>query len=197
MSDQNRIDEFVGWAKTRLDEMAAAVKALQGQMDTMNDQVRAEAEQSIAKAQAWLRDCADQLSKVREQGETAVGDAQAHIERVWAEFEQEAAKWVELAQNQQQTFEAQANAQMQSWQGAVQEFMQRASQMQDAARVEVEAAVDRLKNDAAQAEGHLEELKKAGTASWDAMAKALDTSRAAFDKAAKEAREEFSKASKG
>lgn len=196
MTDPNRTDEFVRWARTRLDEMAAAVMALQERLDTLDGQVRGEAEQSISKAQAWLKDCADQVARVREQGEVAVADAQTHVEKTWVEFQQEAGKWVETAQNQQQTFEAQARAQMQSWQGAVNEFMQRAAQVQEAGRKEADAAVDRLKADAKKAEAHLEDLQKAGAASWDVMAKALNTSREAFDKAASEAREEFGKASK-
>lgn len=196
MTDQNKIDEFVGWTKTRLDEMAAAVKALQERLDSLDDQVRSEAEQSITKAQAWLSDCVDQLSRVREQGESAVEDAQAHIEKTWADFEQEASKWVEIANNQQQTFEAQAQAQMQSWRGTVDEFMQRATHVQDAGRKDVEAAVEKLRADAKQAETQLGDLQKAGSASWDAMAKALEKSRSAFDKAASQARKEFGKATK-
>ncbi len=194
MTEQSRIDLFVDWAKARLDEMAAALKALEAQVSSLDDRMREDAQASVSKFQGWLGDCEKQISLVQEQGEGAIMEARRTIEQAWEEFQPELAKWVETAKSHQATFEAQATAQLKSWQAMMDDFMAKASQMHEANKGEAEAAAARFKDEAKRAESQFEELRKAGMASWGAMSEALEQSRAAFEKAARQARDELTKA---
>jgi Na+/phosphate symporter len=197
MTNQSQIDTFVGQAKARLDEMGAAAKEFEAQLNTLDAQIRPEAEQAIAKIQEWVKEGEAKLKELSEKGEASLAEAQAYIEKVWAEFETEAAKWVDIANSQRATFEAQARAQLQSWQGMVDECLKRASEVQESGKANAEAEIVRLKGEAKKAEAHIDELRKAGEASWSVMSKGLEQSRSAFEKAAKQAWSEFSKTAKG
>jgi hypothetical protein len=197
VTDQSQIDTFVEQAKARLDEMGAATKEFEAQLGTLDAQIRPEAEQAIAKVQEWVKEGETRLKEVREKGEAALAETQAYIEKVWAEFETEVAKWVEIANSQRATFEAQATAQLESWQGMVDECLKRASEVQESGKSNAEAEIVRLKGEAKKAEAHIDELRKAGEASWSVMSKGLEQSRSAFEKAARQAWSEFSKTTRG
>ena len=66
----------------------------------------------------------------------------------------------------------------------VDEFVQKASEVEKSSRADAEVEIERLKGEAKKAEAQLDELRKAGAASWSAMSKALDESRSAFEKEA-------------
>jgi hypothetical protein len=197
VTNQSQIDAFVEQAKARLDEMGAAAKEFEAQLNTLDAQIRPEAEQAIAKIQEWVNEGEARLKEVREKGEAALAEAQTYIEKAWAEFETEVAKWVEIANSQRATFEAQAKAQLQSWQGMVDECLKRAADVQESGKANADAEIERLKGEAKKAEAHIDELRKAGEASWSVMSKGLEQSRSAFEKAAKQAWSEFSKTAKG
>ena len=197
MTDQYQIDAFVEQAKARLDEMGAAAKEFEARLASLDAQIRPEAEQALTKIKAWVDEGETRLKDFREKGETSLGEAQAFIENVWADFETEVAKWVEVANSQQATFEAQAKVQLESWQGMVDEFQKKAAEAQESGKANAEAEIERLKGEAKMAEARLDELRKAGEASWGTMSKALDESRSSFEKAARQAWTEFSKTTKG
>ncbi|MES0385394.1 MAG: hypothetical protein ABUJ98_12500, partial [Hyphomicrobium sp.] len=110
---QSSVDVFVGWAKARLDEMAADAKVLQSRLGDLDASRRAQAEQAIAQVNRWVGEGQAKIKEVQSQGEAAIADAQAYMEATWAKFQTEADKWVEEAKNQQATFEARAQAQAQ------------------------------------------------------------------------------------
>jgi hypothetical protein len=193
VTNQSQIDTFVEQAKARLDEMGAAAKEFEKRLNTLDAQIRPEAEQVLAKVQEWVKEGESRLKELSEKGETSLADTQAFIEKVWAEFETEVAKWVEIANSQRATFEAQAKAQLESWQVMVDECLKRASEVQESGKANAEAEIVRLKGEAKKAEAHIDELRKAGEASWSVMSKGLEKSRSAFEKAAKQAWSEFSK----
>ncbi len=196
MTDQSQIDTFVEQAKARLDEMGAAAKEFEARLGTLNAQIRPEAEKAIAKVQEWVKEGEARLKELSEKGEASLAEAQAYIEKVWAEFETEVAKWVEIANSQRATFDAQAKVQLESWQGMVDECLKRASEVQESGKANAEAEIVRLKGEAKKAEAHIDELRKAGEASWSVMNKGLEESRSAFEKAARQAWSEFSKYAK-
>jgi len=197
VTNQSQIDTFAEQAKARLDEMGAAAKEFEKRLNTLDAQIRPEAEQVLAKVQEWVKEGESRLKELSEKGETSLADTQAFIEKVWAEFETEVAKWVEIANSQRATFEAQARAQLQSWQGMVDECLKRAAEVQESGKANAEAEIERLKGEAKKAEANIDELRKAGEASWSVMSKGLEQSRSAFEKAAKQAWSEFSKTAKG
>ena len=193
MTNQSQIDTFAEQAKARLDEMGAAAKELEKRLNTLDAQIRPEAEQVLAKVQEWVKEGESRLKELSEKGETSLADTQAFIEKVWAEFETEVAKWVEIANSQRATFEAQAKAQLESWQGMIDECLKRASEVHESGKAQAEAEIVRLKDEAKKAEAQIDELRKAGEASWSVMSKDLEKSRSAFETAARQAWSEFSK----
>jgi hypothetical protein len=197
MTKTSDIDAFVEWAKALLDEMGAATKALEERLDTLDAEFRQEAVETIAKVRTWVIEGEAKLQKVREEGESALAEAKDYIEKAWSDFEPQVDKWVEIANNQQATFEAQAKAQLQSWQGMTDKLLKKAAEVHESGKADAQAEIERLKREAKNAEAQLDEFRKAGAKSWGAMNKALNKSRSAFEKAAKQAWSEFSKTAKG
>lgn len=198
---QSSVDVFVEWAKARLDEMAADAKVLQSRLGDLDASRRAQAEQAVAQINRWVGEGQAKIKEVQAQGEAAIADAQAYIEATWAKFQTEADKWVEEAKNQQATFEARAQAQAQAWQNLVNDYVQRAAEVHAQNKVQAEAQVEQLKADAQKMQSELnakvDDLSKAGQASWGAMSQALDESRNAFAKAIEITAKKFNEATKG
>lgn len=205
MSEQSpklsSVDIFVDWAKGRLDEMAADAKVLQYRLGDLDVSLRAQAEQSVAQINRWVGEGETKTKEVQARGEAAIADAQAYIEATWPKFQAEANKWVEEAKNQQATFEARAQAQAQTWQNLVNDYVQRAAEVHAQNKVQAEVQVEQLKADAQKAQAGLnakvDDLSKAGQASWGAMSQALDESRNAFAKAIEITAKKFNEATKG
>jgi hypothetical protein len=205
MSEQSpklsSVDVFVEWAKARLDEMAADAKVLESRLGDLDASRRAQAEQAAAQINRWVGEGQAKIKEVQAQGEAAITDAQAYIEATWAKFQTEADKWVEEAKNQQATFEARAQAQAQTWQNLVNDYVQRAAEVRAQNKVQAEAQVEQLKADAQKMQSDLnakvDDLSKAGQASWGAMSQALDESRNAFAKAIEITAKKFNEATKG
>jgi hypothetical protein len=198
---QSSVDVFVEWAKARLDEMAADAKVLQSRLGDLDASRRAQAEQAAAQINRWVGEGQAKIKEVQAQGEAAIADAQAYIEATWAKFQIEADKWVEVAKNQQATFEARTQAQAQAWQNLVNGYVQRAAEVHAHNKVQAEAQVEQLKADAQKAQAGLnakvDDLSKAGQVSWGAMSQALDESRNAFTKAIEITAKKFNEATKG
>jgi multidrug resistance efflux pump len=194
---QSSVDVFVEWAKARLDEMAADAKVLESSLDKFDTSLRTQAEQAIAQVNDWIAKGQAKIKEVQAKGEASVADAQGYIEVTWAKFQTEADRWVELAKDQQATFEARAQA----WQDVVNTYVQRASEVHAQNKAQVEAQVEQLKADARKAQAELNakvgDLSKAGQASWAAMSQALDESRNAFARAIEIAAKKFNEATKG
>ena len=205
MSEQSpklsSVDIFVDWAKGRLDEMAADAKVLQYRLGDLDVSLRAQAEQSVAQINRWVGEGETKTKEVQARGEAAIADAQAYIEATWPKFQAESNKWVEEAKNQQATFEARAQAQAQTWQNLVNDYVQRAAEVRAQNKVQAEAQVEQLKADAQKMQSDLnakvDDLSKAGQASWGAMSQALDESRNAFAKAIEITAKKFNEATKG
>ena len=199
-AEQSHVDAFVEWAKARLDEMAAGVKEFEANLDQLDASARADADKAVAQVHQWIAEGREKVKEVEAQGEAAIADARAYIEKAWDQFEVEANKWVEQAKNQQASFEARANAQIKAWQDTVNTYMTQATAAHAENRAAVEAQVEELKVEAGKAEAQINakvaELNKAGTASWAAMSKALDESRNAFAKSIDTAAKNFNKAMK-
>src|SRR6266508_1809122 len=67
---QSSVGVFVEWAKARLDEMAASAKVLESRLDSLDVNVRAQAEQAIAHVKQWIAEV--QVSeRIRQMGRTS------------------------------------------------------------------------------------------------------------------------------
>ena len=191
MSEQGPIESSVGVfverAKARLDEMAANAKVLESRLDSLDANVRTQAEQAIAHVRQWIAEGQAQIKDVQAKGDASIAEAKARIEATWSKFQNESGRWAELAKDQQATFQARAQAQAQAWQNVVNNYMQRAAELHARNKAQAEAQVEQLKAEAQKAQADLktkvDDLSKAGQASWAAMSQALDDSRNAFSKA--------------
>jgi hypothetical protein len=205
MSEQGRIQSSVGvfveWAKARLDEMAANAKVLESRLDSLDANVRTQAEQAIAHVRQWIAEGQAQIKDVQAKGDASIAEAKARIEATWSKFQSESGRWAELAKDQQATFQARAQAQAQAWQNVVNSYMQRAAELHARNKAQAEAQVEQLKAEAQKAQADLktkvDDLSKAGQASWAAMSQALDDSRNAFSKAIEVTAKRFDEAAKG
>ena len=198
---QSSVGVFVEWAKARLDEMAASAKVLESRLDSLDVNVRAQAEQAIAHVRQWIAEGQAQINDVQAKGAASIAEAKAQIEATWSKFQSESGKWAELAKDQQATFQARAQAQAQAWQNVVNSYMQRTAELHARNKAQAEAHVEQLKAEAQKVQADLktkvDDLSKAGQASWAAMSQALDDSRDAFSKAIEVTAKRFDEAAKG
>jgi len=198
---QSSVDVFVEWAKARLDEMAASAKVLESRLDSLDVNIRAQAEQAIAHVKQWIAEGQADIKDVQAKGAASIAEAKAQMEKRWSEFQGESSKWTDLIKDQQATFQARAQAQTQAWQNVVNSYMQRAAELQARNQKQAQAHVEELTAQAQKAQADLkakaDDLNKAGQASWVAMSQALDESRNAFAKAIEAAAKSFDEAAKG
>jgi hypothetical protein len=198
---QSSVGVFVEWAKARLDEMAAVAKVLDSRLDSLDANGRAQAEQAVAHVKQWIAEGQAEIKDVQAKGTASIAEAKAHIEATWSTFQSESARWVELAKDQQATFQASAQAQAQAWRNVVNSYMQRAAELHARNKAQAEAHIAQLNAEAQKAQADLkakiDDLSKAGQASWAAMSQALDDSRNAFSKAIEVTAKRFDEAAKG
>lgn len=197
---QNNVNVFVDWAKARLDEMAANASTLQENLDKLDANSRAKAEQAISQLNQWIQQGQDDIKNAQAQGETSVAKAKADMEAVWSNFQNNSGNWAGLVQDNQAMFQARAQAQIQAWHDTVNTYAQRLNDVHEQNRSQAEAHVAQLQADAKKAQAELtakaEELTKAGQSSWEAMSEALDQSRDAFTKSIETAAKSFNDALK-
>ena len=196
---QSSVGVFVEWAKARLDEMAASAKVLESRLDSLDANVRAQAEQALAHVDQWIAEGQAQIKDVQAKGRPQSPRRKLELRRPGPSFRANPAPWAELAKDQQATF--QACAQAQAWQNVVNSYMQRAAELHARNKAQAEAHVEQLKADAQKAQADLkakvDDLNKAGQASWAAMSQALDDLRNAFSKAIEVTAKRFEEAAKG
>jgi hypothetical protein len=197
---QNSVNVFVDWAKARLDEMAANASTLQGNLDKLDANSRAQAEQAINQLNQWIKQGQNDVKNAQAQGEASVAQAKADLEALWNNFQNNSGDWAGLIKDNQAMFQARAQAQVQAWQDMVNTYIQRLNDVHDQNRSQAEAQVAQLQAEAKKAQADLtakaEELAKAGQSSWDAMSEALDQSRNAFAKSIETAAKNFNDAMK-
>ncbi|WP_159079767.1 hypothetical protein [Methyloceanibacter sp. wino2] len=197
---QNSVNVFVDWAKARLDEMAANAGTLQANLDKLDANSRAQAEQAIAQLNQWVEQGQRDIKTAQAQGEASVAQAKADMETLWANFQNNAGDWAGLLKDNQAMFQARAQAQVQAWQDTVNAYMARVSDVHDKNKAQAQAQVAQLQADAKKAQADLaakvDELTKAGQSSWSAMSDALDQSRNAFAKSLETTAKNFNDAMK-
>jgi hypothetical protein len=198
MSKHTSIHVFLNWTKERVDEMDATLASIESKTSQMKADAKAKADQFVADLKK-RRDEFD--AKVKEQiqaGEAALEAKQAQLDSKWREFETQVKSYFETVgkqiEQQQATFQEVATAQINAWREAADKIHQEAAKLAAERRAEVDAAVKRMKADAADAETRLQKLKGAGSESWTALSAALAESRKAFDQANQQASDAFKRA---
>jgi hypothetical protein len=199
MPTQNSMHFYVNWAKERLDEMDAALTSLEGEIGRVQADARHIANNALADLRKSRDGFRDTVKKQAEASETAWIGAKAKLEDEWSLFEVGVKKYVESfgkqIEHQQATFKLLAAAQLRAWREAADQLGSDAKEFAAEQRVEIDAAVKRMKADAAAAEEKIQNnLNQAGTQSWSALMATLTETRAAFDRANQAAREAFMRA---
>jgi hypothetical protein len=109
------------------------------------------------------------------------------LESQWNGFEAQIKTYFETVgkqiEQQQTTFQDIAAAQVKAWREAADKFNDAATKVATEKRANIDAAVEQMKTEAAEAEARLQKLKQAGSESWAALSGALAETRAAFDRA--------------
>jgi hypothetical protein len=199
MPTQSSMHFYVNWAKERLDEMDAALTSLEGEIGGVQADARHMANNALADLRKSRDGFRDTVKKQAEASEAAWIGAKAKLEDEWNSFEAGVRKYVESfgkqIEDQQATFKLLAAAQLKAWREAADKLGSDAKEFATERRVEIDAAVKRMKADAAAAEEKIQKnLNQAGTQSWSALMATLTETRAAFDRANQAAREAFKRA---
>ncbi|MGD9376924.1 MAG: hypothetical protein PVG95_02485, partial [Methyloceanibacter sp.] len=101
---QNSVNVFVDWAKARLDEMAANASTLQANLDKLDANSRAQAEQAINQLNQWIQQGQNDVKNAQAQGEASVAQAKADLEALWNNFQNNSGDWAGLIKDNQAMF---------------------------------------------------------------------------------------------
>jgi hypothetical protein len=190
MAEQSSIHVYLNWSKERIDEMDAALASLEGKASQVKADAKAKAEQLVADLKK-RRD--DFHAKVKAQGqadEAAWQRTKTQLESDWRDFQVQIKTYFETVgkqiEQQQATFRDVATAQVKAWREAADKLCEEGAKLAATSRAEVDAAVERMKAEAVEAETRLQKMKQAGTESWTVLSAALEDSRKAFDRANQE-----------
>lgn len=199
MDTQSSIHFYTSWAKGRLDEMDAAVSAIESKIGAVQADARDKANNVLADLKARRDAFRATVHQQAEANEAAWTNAKAKLESEWHVFETDVKNYVESYGDQAQlkaaTFKLQAAAQVNAWREAADRLGATASKFTAERRADLDSVVSSMKADAAAAEARLQKLHDVGAQSWSALMTALSESRAAFDRANQASRDAFKRAS--
>jgi hypothetical protein len=198
MSEQSSIHVYLNWAKERIDEMDAALASLEGKASQVKADAKAKAEQLVADLKKHRDDFHAKVKAQSQADEAAWQRTKTQLESDWRDFQVQVKTYFETVgkqiEQQQATFRDVATAQVKAWREAADKLRDEGAKLAAAGRADVDAAVERMKAEAVEAETRLQKLKQAGTESWTVLSAALEESRKAFDRANQEVWNAFKRA---
>ena len=198
MPEQSSVHSYLNWTKQRIDEMDAALAALEAKSAQAQAQSKAKAEQLIVDLKKRRAEFSATARKQAEASGAALQSAKAQLEVQWQGFEGQVKAYFDAVgqqvEQQQATFRSIAAAQAKAWREAADKLHGEAFKLAGAGRAQAEAAIKRMEEHAADAEGRLQKFRQAGGESWGAFSAALAESRRAFDRANQETAEAVKRA---
>jgi len=187
MAEQSSISPYLNWAKQRIDEMDAALASLEAKAGQVQADSKAKATELIAELKKKRDEFQSDVKKQAAAGEAAWKGNKAQFDAKWAAFEGQLKTYVDTvakqAPQQQALFRDVATAQVKAWREAADTVQQTAAKFAAGRRADVDAAVQKMKADAAEADARLQKLNQLGQQSWASLSAALAESRKAFDSA--------------
>lgn len=187
MAEQSSASPYFNWAKQQIDEMDAALASLEAKAGQAQADSKAKATELVAGLKKKRDEFQSDVKKQAAAGEAAWSSNKAQFDVKWAAFEAQLKTYVDTvakqAPQQQALFRDVATAQVKAWREAADTVQQTAAKFAAGRRADVEAAVAKMKADAAEAEARLQKLNHVGQQSWTALSGALAESRKAFDSA--------------
>ena len=177
MASQSSIHFFLNWTKERIDEMDATLASLESKTAELRSESRAKADQVIADLRKKRDEFESTVKKQAEAGEAAWDATMKRLEAQWKGFETEINAYLEGLgkdiKQQQAVFQSQFAAQMKAWRETADKTHAAAAEFAAERRKDLDAAVSRMKADAAAAQEKLQKLAGAGNESWSALNAAL------------------------
>lgn len=187
MTEHSSMHVYLNSAKQRIDEMDAVLASLEGRANQIKGESKAKTDQLIADLKKRRDEFQAIVKKQANAGEAAWQRTKTELDSKWSAFEAQVKAYFETIgkqlEQQQATFRDIAAAQTKAWREAAGRLHSEAAKVAATKRADVDAAVKKMKADAAEAEAHLQKLKQAGTESWSALSAGLAESRKAFDRA--------------
>ena len=187
MPEQSSVHVYLNWAKERIDEMDAALASFEAKASQTAAEMKPKVDQVISDLKQRRDEFKASLKAQHDAGDAAWQRAKADMETQWEGFEAQVQTYFEglgkQLEQQQATFKDVAAAQAKAWREATATFHDAASKVAATGQANVEAAMAKMKSDAAEAEARLQKLKQAGSESWTVLSAALADTRKAFDQA--------------
>jgi len=188
---QSNMHVYLNWTKERIDEMDAALAALESKAVQVETDSKTKADQLIADLKKRRAEFEATVKKEAQAGEAAWQRTKTQLESQWRGFEGQVKTYFETVGKQVEQQQAAcrdiAAAQAKAWRDAADKFHSEAAKLAAANRASVDAAIKDMKVQAAEAAGRAQKLKHAGSESWMALSAALAESRKAFDRANQQA----------
>jgi hypothetical protein len=190
MAGQSSIHVYLNWAKERIDEMDAALASLEDKASQVKADAKAKAEELVTDLKQRRDDFRAKVKAQTQADEAAWQRTKTQLETDWRDFQVQVTTYFETVAKQigqqQATFRDVAAAQVKAWREAADKLREEGAKLAAASRADVDAAVERMKAEAVEAETRLQKLKQAGTESWTVLSAALEESRKTFDRANQE-----------
>lgn len=200
MTTTSNIHPFTEWAKSRLDEMDAALAVFETKAKGAEKDTGKKADAAIANMKKRRDAFRAEVEKEHEANAKAWSATNAQLEDEWHAFEEDVdAYWESVgdkAGSYGAAFRAQADAQKQAWRDTAARIKAAAKTFQADRRTEVDAAIVKSEHIAQNAGAKLDNVSEASKISWVALKSALTESRSAFDAANTKAQAAFKDAIK-
>jgi len=189
MSEKSYPHETIVWAKQRLDELDALISEVEKRSKDLSGSVRAEADAAVARleaSRASLQQSYDELRAEAEALDRTAEDLQDAFDAQWVEVETAFQSLLGALAGQAETARgivaARVEAQRQAWDNSLKRLRDQAAETVDTARGELDAAINRLSEEAERFQARIGEVKDAGDTSWEAVKSGLAEAKAAHNR---------------
>ena len=156
MAAPNNTQFFLNWAKERVSEMDAPLASLESKIGELRAESRAAANEFIANLRTQRDAFRVSVEKQTQMGDIGWVRTKARLENDWASFESRVTQYVEnigrQVGQQQATFELLVAAQLKVWRETAEEIHIAAGQFTADRQRDIDATVERMKEDATAAE---------------------------------------------
>ncbi|MGR7995736.1 hypothetical protein [Xanthobacter sp. ZOL 2024] len=189
MGEKSYPHETIAWAKQRLDELDTIISEVEKTSRELSGSVRAEADAALARleaSRASLQRSYDELRAEAEDLERTTEDLQDALDAEWVEVETSFQSFLGALADQADTVRglvaARVEAQRQAWDNSLKGLRDQAAETVDTARGELDAAINRLSEEAERFQARIGEVKDAGDTSWEAVKSGLAEAKAVHDR---------------
>ena len=187
MAEQSSMHSYLNWAKQRIDEMDVTLASLEAKAGQVQADSKVKADQLIADLKKQRDEFQANVNKQAKATEAAWESNKVQLDSQWKAFEAQVGTYIDTVAKQlpqqQALFRDVAAAQVKAWRQAASAIQDVATNFAAGRRADVDAAVTKMKADAAEAEARMQKLNQAGNESWAALSAALAESRKTFDRA--------------